>query len=68
MTKEEAIKAMERQLKVTHYLFTDEEFLTYNNKNQMIDELGVIVNKREFWKIRDKKGLFYDGWSLFTEN
>ena len=65
MTREEAIKAMEDGgYKVTHVLFTDEEYISsLDDNNYYLDENGYILPKYEFWE--NHKGEYWnEGWSI----
>ena len=64
MTREEAIKAMEDGgYKVTHVLFTDEEYISSLDDNNYLDENGYILSKDEFWENR-KATFWNEGWSI----
>jgi len=62
MTKQEAIEAMQQGKKVTHYLFTDEEFI-YMKNGEIHDENGYNLQS-EFWMWRHSKE-WLTGWSIY---
>ena len=63
MTKEEAIEQMKKGNKVTHFLFTDEEYITMKG-DEIIDELGYYLNADAFWSHRRHEA-FACGWKLY---
>jgi hypothetical protein len=65
MKKSEAIEAMKNGKKVTHELFTKDEWMTMD-KGLIVLEDGVKRPSSEFWKYRDGDA-WVNGYSLFTE-
>jgi hypothetical protein len=63
MTKNEAIKEMEKGNKVTHQYFTPDEWATMEN-GEIVLEDGVRCSPYEFWRWRDTPS-FDEGWELF---
>lgn len=51
MTKSEAIKAMQEGHKVSHYYFTDDEWITMEN-GLIVTEDGYKHKPEEFWSYR----------------
>lgn len=68
MTKEQAIEAMENGDKITHSLFTDEEFIFIKN-GEIHDENGykMRMGNVDFWTDRTHE-CWQDGYSLFKGN
>lgn len=66
MNKQGAILAMLAGKKVVHYHFTPEEWVTMNDKFQIVSEDGVKCDPEEFWKHRTDESYDKD-WSLFED-
>ena len=68
MSKDEAIQSMREGNKVTHFLFTDDEFISLATPNDFAytDEKGYRLPIGEFWQYR-KSDVFQTGWELFTK-
>jgi hypothetical protein len=64
MSLEEAIEAMKLGQKITHYLFSDDEFITMNSSSVIVDESGYLL--KDFWLYRTSK-LWKNRWSIFQE-
>lgn len=62
MTKDKAIEAMKKGLKVRHYYFGDNEFI-YMDAGMIVTEEGYKVKPIEFWAYRSTKG-WQNGWSI----
>ena len=68
MTKQEAIQAMKKGVKVTHWLFTPNEYVfIHPEKNVLMDENNYELSWFEFWKYRENPN-FETGWSECKEN
>ncbi len=63
MTKQEAISAMLRGEKVTHDYFDDNEWMTMED-GEIVLEDGVRCEPEEFWNYR-QDAMYNDGYSLF---
>lgn len=61
LTKEEAIEALEKGKKLTHNLFSDDEFI-YLKNGDIHDENGYNIQS-EFWKWRTAEAFLTD-WSI----
>ena len=61
MTKKEALKAMGQGKKVTHHLFSNEEFIYMVGLN-IFDEKDYIM--RDFWRYRTGD-VWSEGWSIY---
>lgn len=66
MTKQEAIKAMQKGQKVTHRYFTPNEWMTIEN-GQIVLEDGVRCSPYEFWRWRTDES-WNDGYTLLNPN
>ena len=68
MTKQEAIEAMKAGKKVTHKWFTDNEFMTSDERGLVFTlEDGVKCNSFEFWLYRSDDS-WNNNWSIFDED
>lgn len=67
MTKEEAIKAMAAGKRVTHRLFSSDEWVRINSDGLYQFEDEVVCHSSEFWKYRDHQH-WNAGWFLYVEN
>lgn len=65
MFKSEAIGHMQNGKKITHRLFSDEEYITMKD-DQIVDENGYKFDPDEFWEERTGEH-FQDGWELYNE-
>lgn len=61
LSRSQAQIAFVERKKISHKYFTDREFICLDENNKMVDEDGNILDKMEFWLLRDTK-LFDDGW------
>lgn len=66
MTRDEAIAVMQKGKKVTHPLFTQEEWMTMNNKGEIELEDGVVCEPHEFWRYRYLP-MWDNGYKLFED-
>ena len=63
MTREEAIKEMQKGEKITHHYFSKDEWMTMK-RNSIILEDGCSCWSHDFWA--DRKGSSWeDGYSIF---
>lgn len=67
MTKQEAIQLMQEGKKLTHFLFTDEEWITMPDPFIIKTEDGYIRRSDEFWKYR-KGDNWEEGWKIYEED
>ena len=65
MTKSEAIDALEQGQKVTHYYFSDDEWMIEHNGQYKFED-GVSMDRNEFWAIRTLEG-WQDSWEIFGD-
>lgn len=65
MTKTEAIQAMKEGKKVTHRLFTNNEYVYIKNR-ELFDETDARLNSFVFWNDR-KKIDWETGWNIFEK-
>lgn len=63
MTRSQAIEAIENGYSITHHLFTDMEYVRYNN-GVMEDESGNYIIKGEFWEYRSVNE-WTTGWEIY---
>lgn len=67
LTKARAQIALLEGNKISHILFTKDEFIQINEFGRLIDENSSVLNKQEFWIIRS--GCDYDnGWYIIDES
>lgn len=64
MNKEEAYKSMEQGNKITHWLFSDEEFFYMDGDDNIRDENKYYLD--EGWEIR-KGDNWETGWSIYKK-
>jgi len=65
MTKDEANKAMDEGLRVTHKYFCEHEWVE-RRRFMFAFEDGIQCTPREFWRFRNGTG-WDDGWSIVEE-
>ena len=62
MTKEEAIKKLEEGFRLTHYYFSNYEWMIlYNNHSYQFED-DTIIDINRFWKLRQN-----GGWNINWE-
>lgn len=66
MTLKEAKQLMSEGKKLTHRYFQDNEWITSNDKGDIIFEDGTVVSSQLFWFDRSGKSWQTD-WKLYTE-
>lgn len=67
MTKQEAIQEMNKGVKITHWLFTPNEYVYIHPiEKVLMDENDYVLSWLEFWKYRENPN-FEDGWSEWKE-
>jgi hypothetical protein len=59
----QARELAQKQMKVRHNMFTDEEYVTYTSTGTLIDENGIQLPEDEFWKLREQQ-VFQNGWRV----
>ena len=64
MNKQEAKEALNCGEKITHWLFSKNEYIEHENSLQYKDENGYRIRKDEFWKFREGSN-FDEGWSIY---
>lgn len=64
MTKQEAIRSMRAGDKVTHTLFTPEEWIA-TDKNKIVCENGCRMDPHIFWSYRTGEA-FDEGWEVYN--
>ena len=62
MTRQEAIQAMRGGLKVTHRLFSEDEWITMQD-GKIVDEKGYRFPPHEFWRYRTSN-VFGQDWEI----
>lgn len=67
MNKQEAIVAMQNGEKVTHSLFSPDEWITMDKKGWIYTEDGYQVKQELFWADRQGEN-WEDDWCLFDED
>lgn len=65
MNKQEAIQAMLEGKKVTHLYFSNDEWVTMEN-GQILLEDGVRCSPNEFWRWRTD-AMWETDWSIYEE-
>ena len=65
MTQQEARQEIRRGNKVTHRFFSEDEYLTLNERGQEVTEEGYVLDAH-FWMMRLAPKWQTD-WSLFSE-
>lgn len=63
MTRTEAIECLKEGYRITHELFTSDEWVGLDLNGYMVCESGYI-DEKEFWEIR-KDGVWETGWRIF---
>jgi len=63
MTKSEAIQQMKQGIKITHYNFTKDEWMTQRGCRIFLED-GVRCYQEEFWHYRTGKS-WEDGYSVY---
>lgn len=65
MTQEEAKQALKQGKKVSHEYFTPEEYIMLcpNGSGQLIDEAGIKLDYKLFWKYR-QHDIFQTNWRI----
>lgn len=64
MTKSQAVEAMREGYKVTHDLFSPNEWITLNADGNYQTEDGCIISIRAFWAYRQQTA-WEDNWTIF---
>lgn len=65
MTKQEAIDAIHQGKRVTHRLFSSDEFIYLDSdQNELRDENGYYLVFTEFWNIRQSPE-WQTNWSIY---
>ena len=67
MNKAQAIAEMRKGKEVTHKSFSDNEWMSMDNNDDIITEDGCIRSSHEFWRWRDGEE-WDDGYSLFDDD
>lgn len=62
MSKEDAIKALRKGLKIKHHYFYDKEYI-YMENGKIVTEEGYKCDWLDFWVYRNSKG-WRTGWSI----
>lgn len=65
MTKAEAIQAMKEGKKVTHHLFSSDEWMTMRCDGMVVLEDGVICTPEDIWRWRTSND-WDSGYELFN--
>lgn len=65
MTKAEAIQAMKEGKKVTHHLFSPDEWMTMRCDGMVVLEDGVICTTEDIWRWRTSND-WDNGYELFN--
>lgn len=65
MTKAEAIQAMKKGKKVTHHLFSPDEWMTMRCDGMVVLEDGVICTPEDIWRWRTSND-WDSGYELFN--
>jgi len=65
VTKSKALGLMRQGIKMTHHLFTPEEWITIEGDKIKTEE-GYLMPQREFWGYR-KEGVWDTGWKVWIE-
>ena len=63
MTKQEALKEMKKGKKISHFLFSPEEWMTIEGNKIKLED-GVICSQSEFWKWRTDEN-WNDGYQFW---
>lgn len=68
MTKDDILSiSAEQGMKITHELFTDDEYIEVLTNGDIRTEEGYIVSQDEFWRYRTEK-YWDEGWSIYQES
>ena len=65
MTKQDALKALEDGLKITHRYFSNDEYIKKEDNDFYKDEQNCYLPINEFWNMRQGKN-WDDGYSIFS--
>ena len=63
MTIEEAKQALKNGKAISHKYFDDAKYIRYNDKKELIDESGLILDEVDFWRFRNNI-IFMDDWFI----